>query len=124
MCQLDPVLVAVLWQDIVFQPLLLGQLSIIRHLLVLKEITCVLDLAQKDESRENGGRENAESYGVAKPLRVVVTQSSLCVLQRVRFNSIKTRQKEKKEHSRKQSGFGRDCRDVVMSELAIHLLVI
>jgi conserved oligomeric Golgi complex subunit 3 len=42
-----------------------GQLFIVRHLLILREITRNLDLAQKDESRGNGRGGNADSYGVA-----------------------------------------------------------
>lgn len=42
-----------------------GQLFLVRHLLILREITRNLDLVQKDESTGNGGNGNAESYSVA-----------------------------------------------------------
>ena len=42
-----------------------GQLFLVRHLLILREITRNLDLTQKDESTGNGGNGNADSYSVA-----------------------------------------------------------
>jgi hypothetical protein len=42
-----------------------GQLFLVRHLLILREITRNLDLAQKDEPTGNGGNGNADSYSVA-----------------------------------------------------------
>ena len=42
-----------------------GQLFLVRHLLILREITRNLDLAQKDESTVNGSNGNADSYSVA-----------------------------------------------------------
>jgi hypothetical protein len=42
-----------------------GQLFLVRHLLILREITRNLDLTQKDESTGNSGNGNADSYSVA-----------------------------------------------------------
>jgi hypothetical protein len=44
-----------------------GQLFLVRHLLILREITRNLDVVQKDESTGNGGNGNgnADSYSVA-----------------------------------------------------------
>jgi len=42
-----------------------GQLFLVRHLLILREITRNLEPAQKDESTGIGGNGNTDSYGVA-----------------------------------------------------------
>jgi hypothetical protein len=42
-----------------------AQLFLVRHLLILREITRNLDLVQRDESTGNGGNVNADSYSVA-----------------------------------------------------------
>lgn len=42
-----------------------GQLFLVRHLLILREITRNLGLAQKDEFTGYGGSGNADSYSVA-----------------------------------------------------------
>ncbi|KAH9987020.1 Sec34-like family-domain-containing protein [Russula compacta] len=50
-----------------------SQLFIVRHLLILREITRNLDLAQKEEPRES---ENAASYGVADTVSSVLSRTS------------------------------------------------
>jgi hypothetical protein len=42
-----------------------GQLFMVRHLLILREVTRNLDLAQKDEPRGSAVAGNADSYSVA-----------------------------------------------------------
>lgn len=51
-----------------------GQLFLVRHLLILREITRNLDLAQKDESTGSGG--NADSYSVADTVSSVLSRTS------------------------------------------------
>ncbi|KAI0279908.1 Sec34-like family-domain-containing protein [Russula aff. rugulosa BPL654] len=53
-----------------------GQLFLVRHLLILREITRNLDLTQKDESTGNGGNGNADSYSVADTVSSVLSRTS------------------------------------------------
>ncbi|KAF8490342.1 Sec34-like family-domain-containing protein [Russula emetica] len=53
-----------------------GQLFLVRHLLILREITRNLDLVQKDESTGNGGNGSADSYGVADTVSSVLSRTS------------------------------------------------
>jgi conserved oligomeric Golgi complex subunit 3 len=47
-----------------------GQLFLVRHLLILREITSNMNLAQKDEPQVCGGFGGADQYGVAGVCRL------------------------------------------------------
>ncbi|KAI0246453.1 hypothetical protein BJV78DRAFT_1157900 [Lactifluus subvellereus] len=53
-----------------------GQLFLVCHLFILREITRNLDLAQKDEPQGGGGSGGADQYGVADTLASVLSRTS------------------------------------------------